>query len=539
VAPPLPPAKTATWAGVNLLKPPAGEIPWQADPDPAPAARAAPVWPIRLRWPENQTEQILFSSPQVGQVAVLSVVPSQKRGAPTQGRVEGYDLTTGKLLGGRPLFLLSADEKQPKVRGDFSPDGTRLLVQHPTDARRLDVWAIPGGKHEAAWMPCATDLEPGGKPRWFALLDGGRVLTLSELGRLTLWQLPECRAVYTVEGIRGAVALSPGGKYLVAHDGAAYLLLATADGAWRGRRLLPEGLSLAAAFMPDGETLIAHSSVVHKGVEQESVLTRWRVPNGKLENAIPVPFDPRDKDGRLVILSQRHVLAGTRVIDWKFLGAVCSYRDRLPRFLNRGGLPEGKCWVGAGGGSNALLTVRSLPDGEIGALLARTAAGQAELVLGRGTPIAVNVVGGGPPDFQQHATDILTKRVKQLHLVPMPNAGMKVTVQVNEKANGSFTLTNVDTKATVQVPITELTATVELADTNGNKIATGQPGTFRTRPPAPGAVVFGDQTAAARTEPYSRCALWLNEVTLPALVVRDGNRLRALPEMMSFNADGR
>ncbi|HYT88470.1 MAG TPA: hypothetical protein VEL76_07160 [Gemmataceae bacterium] len=542
LAPPLPPAKVATWNGVRLLSPPVGEVPWQAAADPAPAARAAPLFRTALRWQEQQTEQILFTTPLLAQAAVLSMVKPSSPTAPQQLRVDRYDLTSGKFLGGRPLCPVSIDQKHGAVKGDLSPDGTLLLVQHPADGRRLDVWSMAGGKHEAAWMPCATDTEPAGKPRWFAALDGGRVLTLGEQGRLTLWQLPDCRALWTLEGVRGTVALSPGRNYLAAHDGAAFQLLATADGTWKGRQLLsPElagGVAMAAVFAPDGQTLVANLSAPQRSARDESVLSRWNALNGKVEALIPVPLNRLEKDDRLVIWSQRHVLVGRMVIDWNIRAPVCAYRGPMPRFLERVGLPDGRCWVANDGTERqATLTGRSLPEGEIGTLLTRLAGGQAEVVVAPGAAIAINVSTSGPPTFQFQANKTLTDRLKELGFVPAANAATKVNVHVSEKTNGTFSLFD-DKNARVDVPIYELTVTVDVTDGSGKKLKDLATGTFRTRPQALGNVVFGDPVPQSRNEPYARCAQWLAGVTLPGFVVRDGDRFRTLPETADFKMDG-
>jgi hypothetical protein len=203
----VPAARPADWSSVKQVA--AGfAVPWTAGVDPAPQSRG-PLGsrPLPLRGKADDLLRIVFSSPDVGVAAVLSGVPTDELSERRKVRVDRQDLMGGKDLGGLELFNADFPKGQPaQLEADLSPDGALLAVREPKAGKRIDVWSLTENKHLVGWLPC--DKEADGQIRWLAFVDARRLLTLSSGQTLTLWEVPECRAVYSAGLVRSTPALS-------------------------------------------------------------------------------------------------------------------------------------------------------------------------------------------------------------------------------------------------------------------------------------------------------------------------------------------
>ncbi len=149
---------------------------------------------FELKTPASQVERVLFSAPSAGQVVVASRLSSS--GEPDRTCLDRYNLATGA----HESRIELADQA---ALLDVSPDGTRALVRFtfglppelkPSSSdKRLDVIELSEveGRHIVGWSPGAGSGGESSVPVDAAFLDGDRVLTLSDSGRLTLWNLAE------------------------------------------------------------------------------------------------------------------------------------------------------------------------------------------------------------------------------------------------------------------------------------------------------------------------------------------------------------
>jgi hypothetical protein len=137
----------------------------------------------------------VFSAPDAGRAAVLTAT-GEAKSLRRQVRADRYDLATGQHLGNMDLFTVELPRERPlMLTADASPDGNQLAAVEPRDERRVDVWSLATKQHAAGWEPYEKEADP--KVRWVAHLDTAHVLTLNGAGKLVLWSVPECKAVYT------------------------------------------------------------------------------------------------------------------------------------------------------------------------------------------------------------------------------------------------------------------------------------------------------------------------------------------------------
>lgn len=266
------------------------------EPDPATAYEAivdpaegtiAQKDQIELKTPASEIQQVLFSAPAAGQAIVASRLTSS--GQPDRTCLDRYNLVTGK----HESRIELADQA---VLLDVSPDGLRALVRltfglppetKPSSSNeRLDVFELSEGRHIVGWSPVAGS--GSAVPVDAAFLDGDRVLTLNETGRLTLWNLPEQKAVYTVEtGSAGPLVMTPGRKYCVVFTGTTFGAFDAASGAFRGLMAPPRPTLAAcrsAAFSPDGKQIAA---LLRRPAQ--SILC-WNVDGGRPDYEIDAPL---------------------------------------------------------------------------------------------------------------------------------------------------------------------------------------------------------------------------------------------------------
>lgn len=107
------------------------------------------------------------------------------------------------------------------------------------------------------------------------------VLTHAPDRRLTLWRLPACQAVYTIQDFSYSRALSPGGRYVVGHQQRGTEVYQTADGQLVGRLAPPQGIdSLGAALAFRADCLLLAGLF---NVQDEQQLVIWNWADGQVQ----------------------------------------------------------------------------------------------------------------------------------------------------------------------------------------------------------------------------------------------------------------
>lgn len=529
----LPPATPADWSAARNLPPPAGAAPWKAAPDPAPAAKGKlAAQPIPLKGHSSDLQAILFSRPDVAQAAVLTAAAADNVSPRKQVRVDRYDVAGGQLLGGADLFAVEMPKGKPlNLIADLSPDGARLAIAEPRDERRVDVFSLADGKHVAGWLPYEKEADP--KVRWVGFLDGGKVLTLGTGGKLVLWSVPECKALWSA-AVRDLVALSPGRKLLAAHNGATYEILDAASGDRLGQLGGPRVQNvLAAAFRGDGQELVA----VVRADDPAQVLVRWDLKTGKDAPAFPVLAGGTDLSWAV----PGFVLYNGTLIDtelkWPLGRYTLSGTGRLAT-----GSPDGRLWFAVGQGPMVppVLTAQTLPDQATQTLARQIAARTVRPVLAPGMTVAVQVNVQAPRNadaLRQRVFDGLAGRLKMNGLKVAAGAGdLRLVVQMGpERPTGQTMQLKELGKGfgTINVPIQEVACRAVLTDSRGTPVWE-QKQQFRT-PDFFGVLRTDDPVADLDNALWNNCANWA--LPLPAILVRTPQGLEALPRIVPLKGD--
>ena len=383
----LPKAKSADWSKARNAGFADSGV-WRGKPDPAPSGKAAlAVEAITLDSNKDNVQRVYLSRADVGRaLVVLGKSNSALGGQPL--RLSVIDLSTGRVASTAevPAILESAA---------FCGDAARAAFLDAKDHRRIEVYEVAGGKHVAGWRPYDNEAGEASSVAWIGFLDRDRLLTLSKTGRLALWSLPECRAIYQALITRDArPILSPGGKQLAMLAGGSIRLLDAAEGKLLGTFEAPlsngQKLELkGGAFRPDGQEFIAMTALDR--------VARWDVKSGKLLNEF--------KAARVFAFNNATPIEWTA--DTYALinnGSLLDLKSHELVWTYSGGLGiEGKInsrhWYVAGrfGKPSATLESLELPDPNAARLLRSASDPRTDAILKTGTRMSLQLDFGGPP----------------------------------------------------------------------------------------------------------------------------------------------
>ena len=534
----LPALKSGDWSTLRNLPGAGAAAAWKATADPAPAGKQ-----LKKSFPLNgkgsDVARILFSAPDVGQTAVLSAAGSDIV-LRKQVRADRYDLTTGKHLGGLDLFAAEAAQGQQfQLDADFSPDGAALAVKEPKDGKRVDIWSLADGKHIAGWLPFEKEGDP--VIRWLGFLDAQRLLTLNAAGKLILWQVPECRAVWALDGCRAAPAVSAGRKYLAVFNGPTIELL---DAAGERQGTLA-GLGIhgifASAFRADGKEFAA----VIQSVEGGTTLARWKTTTGESLGEFPIPIVSNDVyRTELKWCGTDFLMLQNNLIDpnlkWMTVTGNISGTGR-----HATGSPDGRHWFAASTRPDAppILAGQTFPDDVSKALAQGVAAKTIQPVLSPGTTVSVRVAGAGPagdPEFHKRIAANLTKKLQAhgLKVADQAPATFVVTFQPERDTGKKITFRMIGAfprKPDTIVPILEVACEANLTDGGGGAIWERK---FTIRTPEPFGIVRSDDVAATLSKQmWQHCQNWGSSVAMPASMVRTSTGVESLPKPVLLTGD--
>jgi hypothetical protein len=434
----LPPARPADWSAVRVLPAAGGAGAWQGDADPPAQAKGKLAeQPLPLQVKDGHVQRLLFSSPATGQVAVLAVAKDDGPLNVSRLRLDCYDLSAGKRLGS--VDSLTTDVANIP-HAAFSPDGSTFALGAPAakEPARVDVWSMPEGKHLVGWL--AGDKEGGNRiVSWLAALDGKRVLTATLNRQITLWTLPECRAVWSLDaGVSAGLAVSPGRKYLAVPSGEGFDLLEIATGERRGRLAGLENVAqqvraAGAAFSPDGKELAAlFRPAANTG--GPAIGARWDLKTGKLLSQFALPPSPPGlinsapgkREGlwsamagpaaqQLTWWGKQHLLVNhDRLIDMERKWVVWRFQQPQ-RGVIADSVPDERAWFAASRDFNGPIFLTALPvPAEVTRATTAAADAQAPALLRPGATVSLKMdwnVDGPPSDaagYRQKLTEGLT-----------------------------------------------------------------------------------------------------------------------------------
>jgi hypothetical protein len=448
-------------------------------------------------------------------------------------RADRYDLAGGRHMGGLDLFVVELPKERPLIlNADASPDGGRLVILEPRDERRVDVWSPADHQHVAGWEP--FEKEPDPKVRWVAMLDATHVLTLGVNGKVVMWNLPECKAVYAVTGLRGAVAVSPGRKTLAAFNGATYEILDALTGERKGQLGGAVQAVLAAGFRADGQELAA---VVQ--TDQPSQLLRWDLKTGKALTPLPCSVA-----SDVAWFGPAGVVIGMTLIDTQTGWSLSQLAMGGPgRFAS--GSPDGRLWFAYSQNAKdpAVLAAQTIPDAATRDLAAQIAAKAVTPALGPGMSVALQLDIQAPSkadEYRKRITDNLTARLRSAGLTVAAGDGdVRLQIQLGpEKSTGKvMELESIGArgKRFYKVPIKDVLCRASLTDKGGAVLWQIQH-TLRT-PDFIGVIRTDDPLTHFSDMLWNNCASWGLVGGLPTMLVRTPKGFEPLPRAVFLRGD--
>ncbi|MEX2119915.1 MAG: hypothetical protein WD847_10010 [Pirellulales bacterium] len=381
----MPPLKPADWSTARKVALDAASK-WQVSADPLPSAEALlPAQPLRLKTEDGVLKSVRLARPDAAQALVMNAARVQTRPSGTDSLFppdgpdwppEAEDFFSGlppelaarlppelaaRIGGGRrpagvetevPFWLdrydLRTGERQASVNipfrcelVSFSPDASHALLRSIEDEDffdrpdRVDVLRLADASYIAGWRPYDHEAAEHQEVTWAAFVNADHVLTMNHQKKLVLWKLPECQAVYVMEGA-GQPALTPNHKYLAVYADKAYRFFDALTGDARGE-LAFDSPPAAAAFHPAGRRLALAASA---GLG--SRITCLELASGKVEHELVLPSRPRSMHW----CGNDHLLIDNAALVDLGLGAVV-WSYHLSRGLHVADSPDGRHWFAA------------------------------------------------------------------------------------------------------------------------------------------------------------------------------------------------
>lgn len=333
----------------------------------------------------------------------------------SDGEVVCFDLKKGKVLDS-----LAIPTGMRAV--DLSPNAQRMLVLGPMMDNNLYVWDLEGGaKMALAWRPYPTGI---GKIDMAAFLDESHVVTAGGQGQLTVWDIEEKRAVYSIAMFTFTVpAVSPGRKQIALATKEGIFLIDARDGTPLATLPGEPGTFMRFCFRDDGRQL---AGVTHTRVQT------WDLETGERTRDIyPVATLGH---GPSLWLGPDYVLVnGTDLVDlerrvvlWKYqwhgvspAGASCGglYWTMLASFMS---------------GQRALVAIK-LPHPEA-EQIANALIPEKILAMKPGTAVSVRVTAAVSGEDQQVIRDALVKRLTDNRIRVVDGADLVLSAETAQGA---------------------------------------------------------------------------------------------------------
>jgi WD40 repeat protein len=395
---------------------------------------------------DRRVSRVRFAAPSSGKLAVVSTkYTSDGRGKTTSSveiqQVDARAKRRGPAIEIAPQYDLA----------DVSPDGQFALLRladAPFRFERLDLVGINPKKHVAGWRPYASvdaiDAARGeGKPKnihWAGLVDAEHALSLSEAGRLVLWKLPECRAVWQLAGvpIHDGITFSPGRRFVALRIGSRMLLLESLTGKVLAQPELPAGAHIGRiAFRPDGRECY----VTYMQPQQYPQIRRLDAATGKVLDEFPMSVlgtstyvyadstifrsdDVALVNGELLVDLRRKLLL------WRYVLA--------DRFQLAEHSPDGRVWYhgdSQGGRPIELIAVDPLREEVRTAARELTPAEQYIIRKGDRIRLAIDLAGAGLGAAAKRIEAAITDRLTSGGLVIDPAAAVTLSVVGSERTD--------------------------------------------------------------------------------------------------------
>lgn len=353
-------------------------------------------------------------------------------GAPANQIAAGYEVNakgTMKtvidrigLAGGIAAGRFEFPEKSELM--DLSADGKMLLVK--TSEERIDLYSIAAGaaKPVLGLRPYDGDKDGAGI-KFAAVLSPEQLLTVSNAGRLVVWNVAGAKAIYEMRTQRDGFALSPSRAQFAFANGKGVTVIDAASGGVLGTLAGPMTVFAGqVVFSADGSRLAYFSSYPYPR------LVAYDLSSGKTLADAGLPKEAGN--GQVFWTDASHLLVAGCLFDVERKCVIWRYAHDvfMPHLI---GAPQsGWAFVrGEGNQPSALLAV-ALPHAEAKAAEAALKPGE-NIAVGPGTKVSVQVSITGDAAFQTKVADALKKHVADAGWVVADNADVHLTATTTAK----------------------------------------------------------------------------------------------------------
>ncbi len=389
----LPKPSEADWTDIKKLPDPDGPVAWTVEAQAA--LQPGRLGSVQLVAKTKDIEDIHFSRSDAGKAAVVSFIDTLKG---ETIKVDIHQLQNGAHIGSYELFFCHLDSKTRSERdrrgfinerkkfviSDISPDATRFVCVDPKSKTRVDLWNFEGPKtseHIVGWLPYAKEPE---KVEWVGHIDADHVLTASTGGKLVLWKVPECKAVYAINKCKSPFAVSPTRKYVAAFAGESVQIIEALTGKHCGHLPTPGSNVEHIAFRRDGKAV---------AVVARSKVFSWDLADGKLTNSFETE---RSMYGPVNWAGKDYLTCGSELVSLNLKAHLWSYRISGGGTLRCSDSPDGLHWFVSGTVSvrPGKLSRAIVPDPQAMQVDQLVAAGRAAVLFGKGSSIRVQLQVG-------------------------------------------------------------------------------------------------------------------------------------------------
>ncbi len=252
-------------AGPGVLQPDRSQVSQKSIPDSVRwnvRLAAPPGLPERLdtngfKVPGGYVHQLLFStgSPPIAAVSYAEKSLASGASSDTAAWLETFDLQSGNPVN-------RVDFGFPAIATSIAPGGKLVATLSPDDQGRVDLFSLEDDRHLGGFQPAGV--RPDRQLPWYVEFVDPQHLLIAIADELSLWEIPSCRQLYTVNIGSVRPALSPARDYaLVSVPGYPRIaVLETLTGEVRGSIAtseLPGDQPLTAAFHHRGRWAAALS----------------------------------------------------------------------------------------------------------------------------------------------------------------------------------------------------------------------------------------------------------------------------------------
>jgi len=425
---------------------------WRVPPVPAPTtSRRLARKPLDMG--EGRFQDARFTTPEVGVVAML--VEDEQ-----QYYVQRHNLGSGRLIS---RFGVVEEAELLDIR----PDGQLIAVQTGYEEGRvdqLDIWHCLASSQELimSWTPERNSSLH--YTQWAAFVGQKHFLTLSNLARLDLWELPKGTPQGMLEIDEDApVALSHDRSYLATSrkQDIEFYDCQTLELIGRLEPFPLDETELSCmAISADGETIAV--VFLRSRTRERPMLALWDLRDGSFLRALPIPV----RVSQLQWCGTDHLLADEYLVDLQRGMVTWTYHP-----LPLANPPDSRYWFQGSDSAGLYLAAGTVPGEQVAEIIAGHVEAGPPLAAS-GQPVKLQVeIDVEPPsgvNIRDRLVEVFTKHVEIAGGSVSDSADVSLHVDLHEQdLGGTFPFVDQERGVTIDVPNRQLVVTHYYRDADG------------------------------------------------------------------------